>query len=117
VSQPITLPFPPSTNNLFKNIGKGRARTAAYNAWINEALWMVKAQRPASVTGRFTFEMLVQRPDKRARDIDNLTKPVLDLLKKAGVIRDDSDAKRIVLEWSDDAPTKGAGVSVMVEAA
>lgn len=110
----LTLPFPPSTNNLFKNISKGRARSDRYNAWLKEGWAMIVQQRPARVAGPFRLTLVATRPDRRARDLDNLAKPCLDLLVKAGVIRDDSDASSILLMWAPEPPMTGATVRLTV---
>jgi crossover junction endodeoxyribonuclease RusA len=71
----ITLPFPPSTNNLFINTSRGRIRSSKYDEWATEAGWELKRQRPPVVVGpvSLTFEFQSGR-DKRKRDITNLLK-------------------------------------------
>jgi len=46
----LRLPFPPSLNGLFNNTRRGRAKTKAYEKWINAA----------------GMELMIQRPHKRA---------------------------------------------------
>lgn len=111
----IQLPYPPTTNNLFINVGKRRVRSAGYDAWLREASAMVAQQRPAKVHGPYRMTMLATRPDRRSRDLGNLEKPVSDLLVKCGVVRDDSDAQAILLFWADGRPNKAAGVQVTIE--
>lgn len=111
----LDLPYPPSTNHLFHNAAKGRSRTPRYNAWINEALWMVKQQRPAKIVGVFTLLIVATRPDLRRRDASNLIKPVEDLLVKAGVIEDDHLAQRVASEWADLGPVPGGKLCAVVE--
>jgi crossover junction endodeoxyribonuclease RusA len=117
VSRAIYLPYPPTTNNLFMNVGKRRIRTGRYDLWIAEATVEVLRQRPEKVTGPYCLTLVATRPDRRARDLGNLEKPVSDLLVKCGVVRDDSDAQEIRLAWADCEPDKTAGVRVLVEAA
>lgn len=113
----LHIPYPPSANNLYKNIRRGRAKTARYKAWLNEAGWEVKAQHPGKIAGRYILTILATPPDRRARDADNLIKPVSDLLKACGVIEDDRLAKSVSAGWSDVPATKGAKVRVCVEPA
>lgn len=114
----LSLPFPPTTNNLFRNVpGKGRVKSDAYKKWLAEAAWLVRQQRPTPILGSYSLAIVADRPDRRARDLDNLTKAVGDLLKHAGVITDDHLAKSIVLAWSDAEPKKPGGVRVTVVAA
>ena len=100
----ITLPMPPTTNNLFAGNGRRRYRTSQYNTWAEAAGWELKRQRPASVAGRVSLLIQVAEPKtKRAQDLDNKTKALLDLLVFHGVIQGDSQnfVRRIILEWAD----------------
>jgi crossover junction endodeoxyribonuclease RusA len=108
----LTLPYPPTANNLFGNGSKGRFRTAVYNGWIKAAGWSLNVQRPGCIDGAYHLKITAERPDLRARDIDNLIKPLSDLLKKHGVIADDSKALSVFAEWSANAPSRAAKVHV-----
>jgi crossover junction endodeoxyribonuclease RusA len=100
----LTLPFPPSTNNLFINTSRGRIRSSKYDEWATEAGWELKRQRPAKAVGpvslRFEFEA---GRDKRKRDITNLLKAPEDLLVKYGVIEADDNTivKEVSARWSE----------------
>lgn len=99
----LTLPFPPSVNNLFFNVaGRGRVPTPRYAEWLNEAAWIIAEARPGRVGGRFEAHLLVGRPDNRRRDLDNLFKPVLDCAVKNRLVTDDSLAEKITAQWSDE---------------
>lgn len=113
----VTLPYPPTVNNLFKNVRNGRAKTDQYKAWINEALWTLKAQRPAKHPGSFRATIVLDRPDLCRRDIDNTVKALLDLLKTAGVIEDDHLAQSVMVAWAWDKVTPGGAVTVQIEPA
>jgi crossover junction endodeoxyribonuclease RusA len=113
----VTLPWPPGLNNLFKNLRRGRARTARYDAWIAEATAELARQRPAPVLGPFCVRLVLHRPDRRRRDLDGLAKAPLDLLVKAGVIGDDSLAQEITLAWSREPVGKPGSVVVSIEVA
>lgn len=98
----ITLPVPPSTNELFRNVpGRGRVITGAYQRWIADAktrFWGVKYQMfdvPVSIT--------VTLPDKRGPDCDNCLKAPIDLMKKMGVIKDDNrkHVRRVMSQIGD----------------
>ena len=89
----LVLPIPPSTNNLFRSGSRGgRYKTEAYKAWLDAAGWEIKLQRPPALHPplRTCLKVLVEAPVGQNRDIDNLLKPVLDVLVKMGVIADDS---------------------------
>lgn len=87
----------PSTNNLYltaRASGK-RVKAPAYRAWLSEAGWLVKLQRPQAVAGR--VRALVEAPFSLRRDLDNI-KAVLDLAVGLCLIDDDSciDDLRVV---------------------
>lgn len=114
----ITLPFPPTLNNLFLNVrGRGRVASKAYKAWQNAAGWELRAQRPQPIKGRYRLTVTLTAPDRRARDADNYIKAPSDLLKAMGVIEDDSLAKSVTAEWSDDPPKKPGHVLLTLETA
>lgn len=94
----LHLPFPPSVNNLFANGAKGRFPTPRYKAWREEAALRLHAQRPRPIKGRYVVTMRFERPDRRARDADNLSKAPMDLLVSTGVIEADHLSKRVILE-------------------
>lgn len=109
------LPFPPSLNNMFINVRKGRIRSQRYDSWIQEAGCEIMRQRPAKCLGRVELHLQFGEPDKRKRDVSNLIKPVEDLLVKHGIIEaDDSSIVRGVhASWSDAV----SGCRVTVERA
>jgi hypothetical protein len=97
----FTLPDPISTNAHTRNVSaaerrramdrgrplRGRAKTEAYKAWIDEAILAVRQQlRPLPhCPGPFFLDMVVGGNV----DIDNTVKCVGDLLKRVGLIIDD----------------------------
>jgi Holliday junction resolvase RusA-like endonuclease len=117
--QPIEIrltDLPPSANGLRKSfIKNGRvmsAKTDAYTKWREAAVWEIAAQRQGTMTGPYRLKIRAQRHwrSKRARDIDNLLKPLSDALVKAGTVSDDSLAESVYAEWADDV----AGVLIEV---
>lgn len=103
----IELPYPPTLNSCFHNIsGRGRAVTPRYREWTNEALWMVTSQKPQKFDVEVSISIGIVAPDKRPRDIDNLIKPCLDLLVKAGVIPDDNSkyVRKVSAQWLASGP-------------
>lgn len=98
----LTLPAPPSTNMLFRNVrGKGRVRTEKYDAWLAEAGWKLRMQRPESVKGPVVLVIGVERMSKTA-DIDNRIKAVADLLVKHRVIDDDKNVMAVAAAWASE---------------
>lgn len=113
--------MPPSANGLRKSFVKNgkvlSAKSDEYTAWREAALWEIKAQRVGRIDGPYSLSIAAQRHwrSKRARDIDNIIKPVSDALVKAGVVRDDSLAESVSARWADDLG--GPAVVVIVQEA
>lgn len=103
----VTLPFPVPLSACFTNVaGRGRVPTKRYKAWQEEALWMLKSQKPQPVKGQVSISVGLVAPDKRARDAGNCDKAIGDILVKAGLIEDDSNkfVRRLSYEWLSDGP-------------
>lgn len=91
MSWSISLPFPPSTNNLFVNAGKKRVSGPRAGAYARAVLAAVRSSGgPPRLSGELRAVLAAYAPDLRRRDLDNLTKAPLDALVKAGVMADDS---------------------------
>ena len=91
----FSLPVPPGANNLFveRRDRKGRAKTSGYEAWIREAMQYVMIARasggiPAGMAPLKHVRVEWRLPFDYRRDVDN-TKPLMDLLKRAGIVVDD----------------------------
>jgi crossover junction endodeoxyribonuclease RusA len=110
----ITLPFPPSTNNLFINSSRGRFRSQKYDEWIKEAGWELARQRPSKFVGPVVLLFHFQDGlDKRKRDVTNLIKAPEDLLVRHGIIEaDDNSIVRGVEAYWNAAVT---GVQITIE--
>jgi Holliday junction resolvase RusA-like endonuclease len=107
----LDLPFPPSVNRLWRSTKDGKHyRSPRYQTWFQAAGLEINRQRPGRVSGQFSVLLQLGRPDRRSRDLDNLMKPVLDLLQHHGVIDNDSLAQHVSVHWSDTI--KGAHVVV-----
>lgn len=100
------IPVPPSLNNLFANVkgerGGGRTLTDRYKTWRNAAGWVVNSQRPNPVRGPVNLTIVIEDGGSRA-DLDNLIKPLADLLVAHALIDGDHSAivRRIEIEWGE----------------
>lgn len=96
----LSLPFPPTVNNLFANNAKGHGRhkTGTYTAWEFRASLNVKDRHRLGISS-YALAIALRRPDKRARDLGNYEKAISDLLVKHGVIADDSGCERLTMQW------------------
>lgn len=102
----IVLPFPPSVNRLWRTSGSGGMyRSPKYTAWRKQALWNVQVQaKGRKVAGRYKLTVLVVRPDKRKRDLDNLFKAASDVLVEMQVIEGDHLCEWLEARWVESGP-------------
>lgn len=90
----ITLPWPPTVNTYYRHVVIGRSpRTLISEAGrrYREAVnTLVASTAPKRLEGDLTVHVEAWMPDRRKRDLDNLSKALLDSLTHAGVWSDDS---------------------------
>ena len=115
----LKLPWPPSVNTYWRHIViKGQARVllsvdgrkyqANSYAAVREQIGM-----PVALTGRLRVSILVHPPDRRQRDLDNMSKAILDGLAHAGVYANDAQIDHLELIRGSLAQPKG-GVEVTI---
>ncbi|XYQ56799.1 RusA family crossover junction endodeoxyribonuclease [Pectobacterium carotovorum] len=116
----LTLPFPPSVNTYWRSpssgalagrhlvSAKGRAFRALAIACVLEQL----RRKPKAITSLVAVTITFYPPDRRTRDMDNYLKAPLDALTHAGVWADDSQIKRMLLEWGP--VTKGGKAEIVI---
>ena len=116
---PIELDTPPSANAIHTPMtiaGKPRkVRSPEYKAWIRAAGWQVKAAHREPLPPKAPFAILIVANIGRQRDVDNLIKPVLDLLAGVGMTPDDKYCDAAVAVRGGDAP-KGSIYVYILEA-
>lgn len=108
------LPWPPSVNHYYRHVGprvlisrEGRCYRETVTALTAEL-----AKRP--FRGRIALSAQFYPPDRRRRDLDNIGgKVLLDTLQAAGLFRDDSQIKRILLEMHE--PIDGGRCYITLE--
>ena len=101
----IELPFPPSTNSIWRNARSRTIKSDRYREWANAAGWALKQQRPRKVKGQVHITLCFEEKDERRRDLDNLVKAALDLLVAHRVIEGDDSryVRAIDLRWGNCA--------------
>lgn len=94
----LILPYPPSNNQYYRHSRgrnyiseKGKQYAKAVNDIIQSQDLALKLPVSLSVT------IYAAPPDKRIRDLDNLSKGVLDALTKAGFWLDDSQIDKLTI--------------------
>lgn len=117
----FTVPLPPSANRLWRRSGRHIHKSSEYQAWLSDAGFLVRLRindvatgsPPQCQHGPYKLTLNATRPDKRRRDLDNLIKPIGDLITSIGLVEDDSKCEMISARWV----TTGEGVYVRVEPA
>lgn len=110
----LFLPWPPSTNALWRT-GHGRMyRSARYVEWSQRAENAVSATFGGNpISGPVSVEIRLYGPSRRSYDIDNRGKAVLDLMQHAGVIENDDQVEHLVIHRGQRR--KGGGCWVIVQ--
>lgn len=109
----LIIPFPPSVNNLFRNVaGRGRVPSARYQTWKVVADEEVMLQKKQYFKG--PVHVLLTVEDRGNQDADNCAKAPLDLLVRHGIIEDDNRkiVRKLTVQWGDVK-----GCEILVEAA
>jgi Holliday junction resolvase RusA-like endonuclease len=103
----INLPTPPSVNRIWRVGAGGRVYIdPKYNAWKRSAGWELAAQRPGKLPhGQQVAVTIRLGRMKRTKDADNCAKALLDLLEAQGVICNDRDVAKLVIERDDTIAT------------
>lgn len=110
----IDLPYPPSVNKIWRHTAAITAQRVylapSYVAWKTEADALLMATRgwtKRRIIGPFEIEIDLCCPRKHPRgDLDNRIKAILDWLQRAGVVSNDKDCQRLLVQWveRDSAP-------------
>ena len=103
----LTLPFPPSLNTYWRAPNKGplagrhliSAKGRAYQSDACAAIIEQLHKLPKPSSAPAAVEIILFPPDARRRDIDNYNKALFDALTHAGIWEDDSQIKRMLVEW------------------
>jgi crossover junction endodeoxyribonuclease RusA len=93
------LPFPPSVNHYWRHVGSRTLISRTGRAYRQQVLHDVEQLGLRAITGPIRLEVIVTRPDRRRRDLDNLLKSLLDALDHAGVYEDDSQIQDLRISW------------------
>ena len=95
----LVLPYPPSVNHYYRPGERNGQR-------------FLTARAKKRLKSRLALDVVVNCPDRRERDIDNLSKAVLDSLQAAGVFERDSQIDYLCVQRG--SVVKGGMVSVVV---
>ena len=107
------LPLPPSSNNLFLNVRRGRVKSPEYRAWQDEALTVLRTVRPWQGGYPVRIRIVIQEKVNRGRDASNFEKAPVDCLVQAGIIHNDN-LKNVVENTQRYEPGTGHGIRVEI---
>lgn len=83
----IRLPWPPTVNTYYTVARNRKILSKKGREYKLNALTIKRKRR---ILGRLEVNIDAYPPDRRKRDMDNILKPILDVLGDAGVYADDS---------------------------
>lgn len=106
------LPWPPSTNHYWRNVGNAVLISAEGRQYAKDIAVLTAGKQGLGDTSRLSVLIIAYPPDNRRRDLDNLTKSLLDALGKAEAFGDDSQIDELHLIRGK--VQKGGSVSVAI---
>ena len=111
----LTLPYPPSVNNLYATVRGRKILSAKGREYHQKVVDSVFKQVGAYSFGaeRVSYSCVAFPPDHRRRDISNLIKIVEDSLTRAEVWDDDSQVDS--LSWSRGHVAPGGSLFLTIE--
>lgn len=108
----LVLPFPPSVNTYWRAPNKGplagrhlvSADGRKYQSAACAAIIEQLRRLPKPFTEPVAVDITLYPPNSARRDLDNFNKALFDALTHAGVWKDDSQVKRMLVEWGPVVP-------------
>jgi len=111
----LILPFPPSVNGYWRATSKGMlisARGRVYRSNAIAAVYEQLQRKPKPLVVDLDVHVVLFPPTCARRDLDNFQKALFDSLTHAGVWADDSQVKRMTVEWGP--LTKGGKAEITI---
>jgi len=111
----LKMDIPPSVNRIWRQgVGGKVYRSNQYVDWQKKTLWEIKLQaKGKNIVGPYHIRVIVERRDKRKRDLDNFIKAINDVLTTSNIIEDDHLCQSVYMAWGDS----GTSCYVTLEAA
>lgn len=101
----FTLAWPPSVNTYWRNVNGRTVLSREARAYrFNTGRACLEQGVPRLGQARVRVEILAYPPDRRRRDLDNLTKAILDALTFAEVFDDDEQVDELVVKRAEAVP-------------
>jgi crossover junction endodeoxyribonuclease RusA len=115
----LVLPYPPSVNTYWRHVQGRPIVSRAGREYRQQVVTDIAARRrqdsslPARLQQPLAVTLRVHAPDRRARDLDNLPKALLDAITHAGLWEDDSLIDELHIYRC--GPIKGGCVVVQID--
>jgi Holliday junction resolvase RusA-like endonuclease len=106
------LPYPPSVNHYWRRVGPKTLISREGRRFRERVVAILAALRVEPLSGPLAINVELHPPDNRRRDIDNVTKALLDALQHGGAYADDSQIVRLAIVKC--APVKGGKTVVHI---
>ena len=102
----LWLPWPPSVNRYWRHPHAGKAAgrhliSESGRAYRKQVAGSVPTPKDGPLASRLQMTLILYEPDRRLRDIDNVLKAPFDALRHAGVYKDDSQIRRLFIDFAD----------------
>ena len=95
----IYLPLlPPSVNSMYTWTGKKQVKSKAYRKWLKDMAWFFNDRMIKRVVPKGSYQAHIYVTCNRNRDIDNIVKPILDLLGDKQITGDDRWCDKVTIE-------------------
>ena len=94
----LILPWPPSVNHYYRRVGARTLISREGRRYRSRICVILKDRIKTTFAGRVRMDINAHPPDRRRRDLDNITKALLDALEHGGVYEDDSQIDRLQIE-------------------
>ena len=91
----LDLPWPPSVNHYWRRVGNRTLISKEGRRFRKRVLATLSARKHEPMTGTLAVRVVAHPPDRRRRDLDNITKALLDALEHGGIYEDDSQIDRL----------------------
>ena len=112
----ITLPPPPSINHYYRSVGSKTLISKGgrdYRDTVAQMVGITLGRNQLPLLGRLAVQVTYCPTDRRRRDLDNILKPLLDALLKAGVYGDDEQIDELRIRRGP--VVKGGKVEVIID--
>lgn len=118
----LHLPWPPSTNSLWRAFRRGskvcNILSEGYRKWKDDAGAVLFQHKPEAISGPVQAHIILVPPSKRAFDLDNRVKAILDLIVAHKLIdADDNGTIKQLTVIAGEGTLPGAYVTVTKVAA